>query len=79
MSVAGSEPSYGVRDIDAPHRTLIAEMPLQVVSSTRKPKQMSPQEAIDEFWAKFTTKTPGKGAFRHSESTFSVPRPVRRQ
>lgn len=24
-------------------------------------KQQTPQEAIDEFWAKFTTKAPGKG------------------
>lgn len=26
-------------------------------------KQQTPQEAIDEFWAKFTTKAPGKGEF----------------
>lgn len=27
----------------------------------RRPKQQTPQQAIDEFWAKFTSKTPGKG------------------
>ncbi|GJC85255.1 calpain-8 [Colletotrichum liriopes] len=29
-------------------------------SKLRKVKQQPPQEIIDEFWAKFTTKTPGK-------------------
>jgi hypothetical protein len=29
--------------------------------SKRRPKQQTPQEAIDEFWAKFSSKTPGKG------------------
>jgi hypothetical protein len=30
--------------------------------STKKKKHQSPQEAIDDFWAKFNTKTPGRGA-----------------
>jgi hypothetical protein len=28
-------------------------------------KQQTPQEAIDEFWSKFTTKTPGRGVLSH--------------
>lgn len=27
----------------------------------KKPKKVAPQDAIDDFWAKFTTKTPGIG------------------
>lgn len=27
----------------------------------RKPKLMAPQDAIDDFWARFVSKTPGKG------------------
>lgn len=27
-----------------------------------KKKSQSPQETIDEFWAKFNSKTPGKGS-----------------
>lgn len=27
----------------------------------KKTKHISPQDAIDEFWAKFKSKTPGKG------------------
>jgi len=42
---------------------VVAEVP--VTLATRKPrKQQSPQENIDEFWSKFTTKTPGKGMSR---------------
>lgn len=33
------------------------------VRQRRMTKQQTPQEAIDEFWAKFTTKAPGKGEF----------------
>lgn len=29
----------------------------------KEAKQQTPQEAIDEFWAKFTTRAPGKGEF----------------
>lgn len=31
------------------------------VRQRREAKQQTPQEAIYEFWAKFTTKAPGKG------------------
>lgn len=27
----------------------------------KKPKHQAPQDAIDEFWQNFNTKTPGKG------------------
>jgi hypothetical protein len=30
-------------------------------TKSKKPKHQAPQEAVDEFWAKFNTKTPGKG------------------
>ncbi len=43
-------------------RTVIAEMPVNILTTPKKPKQQAPQEAIDEFWDKFTTKAPGKGA-----------------
>lgn len=33
------------------------------VRQRKEAKQQTPQEAIDEFWAKFTTKAPGKGEF----------------
>ncbi|RFU27447.1 hypothetical protein B7463_g8897, partial [Scytalidium lignicola] len=38
------------------------EIPLVLVplTTTKKPKTKAPQDTIDEFWAKFTTKTPGK-------------------
>ncbi|RYP76422.1 hypothetical protein DL769_003628 [Monosporascus sp. CRB-8-3] len=41
-------------------RTVIAEMPVTIPTAPKRPKQQTPQEAIDEFWSKFTTKTPGK-------------------
>ncbi|KAK2001573.1 calpain family cysteine protease [Colletotrichum falcatum] len=31
-----------------------------IISKPRKAKQQPPQEIVDEFWAKFTTKAPGK-------------------
>jgi hypothetical protein len=31
---------------------------------SKKTKHISPQDAIDEFWAKFKSKTPGKGKSR---------------
>ena len=27
----------------------------------KRPKPMAPQDAIDDFWSKYTSKTPGKG------------------
>ncbi|KAK6951216.1 hypothetical protein Daesc_007747 [Daldinia eschscholtzii] len=44
---------------DAGDRTVMAVVPVPARISTEKKKQ-TPQEAIDEFWDKFTTKTPGK-------------------
>ncbi|KAK1983150.1 calpain family cysteine protease [Colletotrichum cereale] len=41
------------------HRTHLASMPV-IVSKPRKAKQQPPQEIVDNFWAKFTTKAPGK-------------------
>lgn len=38
----------------------MAEMPVTLTHPPKKTKQQAPQEAIDEFWNKFTTKTPGK-------------------
>ncbi|KAI0420583.1 hypothetical protein F5X98DRAFT_361668 [Xylaria grammica] len=38
----------------------MAEVPVTVSLPTKKNKQQTPQQAIDEFWAKFTTKAPGK-------------------
>jgi len=32
----------------------------------KKVKHQSPQEAIDEFWEKFDSKTPGRGKSCHS-------------
>ncbi|KAF5485514.1 Calpain-8 [Colletotrichum fructicola] len=46
--------------LDHPRRrTYLARMPV-TVSKPRKAKQQPPQDIIDEFWTKFTTKTPGK-------------------
>lgn len=33
----------------------------------KKMKHTSPQETVNEFWAKFNTKTPGKGELFHLE------------
>lgn len=33
------------------------------VRQRKEAKQQTPQEAIDEFWGKFTTRAPGKGGF----------------
>lgn len=27
----------------------------------RRPRLMAPQDAVDDFWARFVSKTPGKG------------------
>ncbi|WQF89089.1 Putative peptidase C2, calpain, catalytic domain, papain-like cysteine peptidase superfamily [Colletotrichum destructivum] len=59
-SDSDSSSSSAGRNITHPHhRKYIASMPV-TVSKPRKTKQQPPQEIIDEFWAKFTTKTPGK-------------------
>ncbi|KAI1331660.1 hypothetical protein F5Y16DRAFT_358893 [Xylariaceae sp. FL0255] len=44
---------------DGMAQTVMAEIPVILARSPKKSKQ-TPQEAIDEFWSKFTTKAPGK-------------------
>ncbi|KAL7623538.1 hypothetical protein AAE478_007221 [Parahypoxylon ruwenzoriense] len=55
---APSEAAY--LEQDGGGRTIIAEMPVTLAAPPKKKKQQAPQEAIDEFWGKFTTKAPGK-------------------
>lgn len=57
---APSEAGY-LRDDRDGTRTVMAEMPVVLSNIPRKMKQQTPQQAIDEFWGKFTTKAPGKG------------------
>ena len=45
---------------DGPPRRMVAEVPL-TMAPRKKTKQKNPQEKLDEFWNKFTTKAPGKG------------------
>ncbi|KAI0376859.1 cysteine proteinase [Hypomontagnella monticulosa] len=52
-----SEAAYLNQDPDG--RTVMAEVPV-TLPQPKKTKQQTPQEAIDEFWKKFTTKAPGK-------------------
>lgn len=52
-------------DIFSPHAPA-AEMTTQDKDSSppptgRRPRLMAPQDAIDDFWARFVSKTPGKG------------------
>jgi hypothetical protein len=42
------------------------------MKSRRRPKQQTPQQAIDEFWAKFSSKTPGKGQWPHFASRRNI-------
>ncbi|KAI1079756.1 cysteine proteinase [Whalleya microplaca] len=62
MSVAYSAPpsESAYLDHDAGGRTVMAEMPVTLSRNHKRNKQQTPQEAIDEFWSKFTTKAPGK-------------------
>ncbi|KAI0891668.1 cysteine proteinase [Annulohypoxylon nitens] len=53
-----SEAGYLNQDVEG--RTVMAEVPVTIPQTPKKPKQQTPQQAIDEFWAKFTTKAPGK-------------------
>ncbi|KAK8116388.1 calpain-8 [Apiospora kogelbergensis] len=57
---APSQDAYLERDDRDGTRTVMAEMPVVLPSIPRKTKQQTPQQAIDEFWGKFTTKAPGK-------------------
>ncbi|KAI1866672.1 uncharacterized protein JN550_007525 [Neoarthrinium moseri] len=61
-SSTSSESVYLERDDDiAPvARTAIAKRPVSTAKMPKKIKQKTPQDTIDEFWAKFTTKAPGK-------------------
>ncbi|KAF7531101.1 hypothetical protein G7054_g9202 [Neopestalotiopsis clavispora] len=54
-SGSGSEEEEPVRR----RRPVIAQVPVVLPKMPRK-KQQAPQDAIDEFWTKFNTKTPGK-------------------
>ncbi|KAJ8125272.1 hypothetical protein O1611_g8367 [Lasiodiplodia mahajangana] len=59
---AASEADYFLGRDDAIARTVMAEVPVTLTYQPKKTdKQQTPQQAIDEFWAKFTTKAPGKG------------------
>jgi hypothetical protein len=55
-----SEAEYMLEQEDTIRRPVLGEMPVTVARPPKKPRQ-TPQEAVDEFWSKFTTKTPGKG------------------
>lgn len=43
---------------DGPPVRVMAEVPH---SRVKKDKPKNPQQKIDEFWGKYTTKAPGKG------------------
>ncbi|KAI1455609.1 cysteine proteinase [Annulohypoxylon moriforme] len=62
MSTVSPAPASeaGYLNQDAEGRTVMAEVPVTIPPTPKKPKQTTPQQAIDEFWAKFTTKAPGK-------------------
>ncbi|KAI1770649.1 cysteine proteinase [Hypoxylon cercidicola] len=55
-----SEAVYLDQDRDPGDRTVMAEVPVTLHQLPKKTKLQTPQEAIDEFWKKFTTKAPGK-------------------
>ncbi len=58
---AASEAEYLLERDTAIARTIMAEVPVTVSLPSKKNKQQTPQQVIDEFWTKFTTKAPGKG------------------
>ncbi|KAI0536506.1 hypothetical protein GGR58DRAFT_474995 [Xylaria digitata] len=53
------ESYLGARE-DAIVQTIMAGVPVTVSLPSKKNKDQTPQQAIDEFWTKFTTKAPGK-------------------
>ncbi|KAI3322591.1 hypothetical protein HD806DRAFT_500471 [Xylariaceae sp. AK1471] len=55
-----SEAEYYLEQEDTVTQTIMAEVPVTLSRAPKKNKQQNPQEAIDEFWSKFTTKAPGK-------------------
>lgn len=58
--VASEAEYYLARENGIAH-TIMAEVPITLTSHPKKTKEQTPQQVIDEFWAKFTTKAPGKG------------------
>lgn len=52
MSVYGDDPEPG--------RVMMAELPVVLQSGPGQPR-LAPQKKVDEFWRKFSTKTPSKG------------------
>ncbi|TGJ88705.1 hypothetical protein E0Z10_g18 [Xylaria hypoxylon] len=58
-AVSDADYYLGARD-DAIAHTIMAEVPVILSLPSKKNKQQTPQQAIDEFWTKFTTKAPGK-------------------
>ncbi|KJZ70831.1 hypothetical protein HIM_09790 [Hirsutella minnesotensis 3608] len=48
------------------------------MASSKRPKQQAPQAAVDEFWAKFNTTTPGKATTVLPQNQQLVDRVVRR-
>lgn len=52
MSVFNEGPAEG--------RIMRTAMPV-FIRRDSEPAQLPPQRKVDEFWSKFTTKTPGKG------------------
>lgn len=61
---AASEAEYFLDGEAGITQTIMAEVPVTIPVPSKKNKKQTPQQAIDEFWAKFTTKTPGKGSWR---------------
>lgn len=48
--------------IDGPMgRRVMAEMPVILPPGDHRGRPRQPQKKVDDFWRKFTTKTPGKG------------------
>jgi len=63
-AVSEAEYILGREDDDAIGQTVMAEVPVTISLTSKKNKDQTPQQIIDEFWAKFTTKAPGKGSWR---------------
>ncbi|KAI0864295.1 hypothetical protein F4860DRAFT_465773 [Xylaria cubensis] len=63
-SRAASEADYMLGrdgdDDDAIGQTIMAEVPVTISLPRKKDTDKTPQQTIDEFWSKFTTKAPGK-------------------
>ncbi|KAK3900412.1 putative calpain-1 catalytic subunit [Staphylotrichum tortipilum] len=55
-----------------PGRVVVAELPI-VVPPDNKPAQHPPQRKVDQFWRKFTTKSPGKATTLLPPTTLTRP------